>query len=169
MRARFSDRLLQSIKPPPAGERPLDLWDDVVRGLGFRVGHSGSRTFHTMVRVHGRQVRQVIGPYPAVKLKEAREEAGEIIRQARKGVNPREERRRVRREAERAQRDTFALVVEDFIEKYAKPRNRRWADTDRTFKVNVIPAWGTRPIASITRREVIYLLEKIDKERGPYM
>jgi integrase len=122
-----------------------------------------------MVRVHGRQVRQVIGPYPAVKLKEAREEAGEIIRQARKGVNPREERRRVRREAERAQRDTFALVVEDFIEKYAKPRNRRWADTDRAFKVNVIPAWGKRPIASITRRDVIELLEKIDKERGPYM
>ncbi len=41
--------------------------------------------------------------------------------------------------------------------------------TDRTFKVNVTPAWGKRPIASITRRDVIDLLEKIDKERGPYM
>ncbi len=41
--------------------------------------------------------------------------------------------------------------------------------TDRTFTVNVKPPWGKRPIASITRREVIDLLEKIDKERGPYM
>ncbi len=169
MRARFSDRLLQSIKPPPAGERPVEHWDELVRGLGFRVGHSGTRSFHVMTRVHGRQVRQVIGPYPATKLKDAREEAGEIIRQARKGVNPREERRQARREAERAQRDTFAAVVEDFIEKYAKPRNRRWAETHRTFTVNVIPAWGKRPIASITRRDVIELLEKIDRERGPYM
>ncbi len=60
-------------------------------------------------------------------------------------------------------------VVDDFIEKYAKPRNRRWAETARTFEVNVIPAWGKRPIASIIRRDVIELLEKIDKERGPYM
>ena len=169
MRARFSDRLLQSIKPPPSGERPVELWDELVRGLGFRVGHSGTRSFHVMTRVHGRQVRQVIGPFPAIKLKVAREEAGEIIRQARKGIDPREMRRRAQRDAERAHRDTFAAVVEDFIEKYAKPRNRRWAETERTFKVNVHPIWGKRPIASITRRDVFDLLEKIDKERGPYM
>ena len=169
MRIRFSDRLLQSIKPPPPGERPIEMWDGLVRGLGFRVGASGTKTFHTMTRVHGRQVRHVIGPYPATKLKMAREEAGEIIRQARKGIDPRQERRQARWEAERAQRDTFAAVVEDFIEKYAMPRNRRWAETERTFKVNVHPIWGKRPIASITRRDVIDLLEKIDKERGPYM
>jgi integrase len=169
MSTRFSDRFLQSIKPPPAGERPVELWDDVIRGLGFRVGVSGTRTFHVMTRCNGRQVRHVIGPYPAVKLKDARDEAGEIIRQARKGIDPREQRRQARREAERAQRDSFAAIVDDFIEKYAKPRNRRWADTARTFNVNVIPAWGKRPIASITRRDVIDLLEKIDKERGPYM
>ena len=127
MRTRFSDRLLQSVKPPPAGERPVELWDALVPGLGFRIGASGTRTFHVMTRVNGRQVRQVVGPYPATKLKVAREEAGEIIRQARKGVDPREQRRQVRREAERARRDTFAAVVEDFIEKYAKRRNRRWA------------------------------------------
>lgn len=169
MRTRLSDRLLQSVKPPPPGERPIELWDDLVRGLGFRVGHSGTRTFHVMTRCNGRQTRVVVGPYPATKLKDAREEAGEIIRQARKGVDPREQRRQARREAERARRDNFAAVVEDFIEKYAKPRNRRWAETARTFKVNVTPAWGKRPIASITRRDVIDLLEKIDKERGPYM
>ncbi len=169
MRARFSDRLLQGVKPPPHGERPIELWDDLVRGLGFRVGYSGSRSFHVMTRCNGRQTRVVVGPYPANKLKVAREEAGEIVRQARKGVDPREERRQARREAERAQRDTFAAVVEDFLEKYAKPRNRRWADTARIFTVNVSPAWGKRPIASITRREVIDLIEKIDKERGPYM
>ncbi len=169
MGTRFSDRLLQSVKPPPAGERPTELWDNLIRGLGFRVGASGTRTFHVMTRCNGRQVRHIIGPYPATKLKDAREEAGEIIRQARKGVDPREQRRQARREAERAQRDSFAAIVGDFIEKYARPRNRRWADTARTFNVNVIPAWGKRPIASITRREVIDLLEKIDKERGPYM
>ncbi len=169
MRTRFSDRLLQSVKPPPAGARPIELWDDLVRGLGFRVGHSGTRTFHVMTRCNGRQTRVVVGPYPATKLKDAREEAGEIIRQARKGVDPREERRQTRREAERAQRDTFAAVVEDFIEKYAKPRNRRWAEVARTFKVNVTPVWGKRPIASITRRDVIDLLERAAKDCGPYM
>ncbi len=169
MSTRFSDRFLQAVKPPPPGERPIELWDDLVAGLGLRVGARGTRTFHVMTRVNGRQIRHVVGPFPATPLKDAREEAGEIIRQARKGVDPREQRRQARREAERARRDTFAVVVEDFIEKYAKPRNRRWAETDRIFRVNVTPAWGKRPIASIARREVIDLLEKIAAERGGYM
>ncbi|MCH9050731.1 MAG: site-specific integrase [Proteobacteria bacterium] len=169
MSERFTDRLLQSIKPPPPGDRPIEMWDDLVRGLGFRVGASGTHTFHVMTRCNGRQVRHVIGPYPATRLKDAREEAGEIIRAARKGIDPREEKRRARREAERARRDTFSAIVEEFIEKYAKPRNRRWAETDRILKVNVIPEWGTRPIEQIARRDVIELLEKIGKERGGYM
>ncbi len=168
LRARFSDRLLRSVKAPTAGARPIELWDDLIRGLGFRVGHSGSRTFHVMTRVHGRQARHVVGPYPATKLKDAREEAGEIIRLARRGVDPREQRRQARREAERALRDSFAAIAQDFVERYQKPRNRRWADVDRTLKVNVAPAWGERPIASITRREVVELLERCAKERGPY-
>ena len=46
------------------------------------------------------------------------------------------------REAERAQRDTFAAVVEDFIEKYAKPRNRRWAETDPDLQGQRQPGLG---------------------------
>ena len=169
MRKPFTDRFLQSVKPPPAGERPVECWDSKTPGLGFRVGATDTRTFHVMTRCNGRQVRHIIGPYPATKLADARDEAGEIIRQARKGVDPRERQRQARREAERAQRDTFAVVVDHFIEKYAKPRNRRWADTERTFRVNVIPLWGTRPIASIDRRDVIALIEKIAEDRGGYM
>ena len=75
----------------------------------------------------------------------------------------------VRREAERARRDTFSVVAGEFIEKYAKPRNRRWAETDRIFNTYVIPEWGTWPIEQVARRDVIELLEKIGKERGGYM
>ncbi len=88
---RFTDRQLKAVKKPAEGERPTELWDEDVRGLGFRVGHTGTRTFHVMTRVNGRQIRHVIGPYPATTLKDAREEAGQVIRDARKGINPREE------------------------------------------------------------------------------
>ncbi len=166
---RFTDRQLKAVKKPAEGERPTELWDEDVRGLGFRVGHTGTRTFHVMTRVNGRQIRHVIGPYPATTLKDAREDAGQVIRDARKGINPREEKRRAQREAERARRDTVRAIADEFIERYSKPRNRSWGETARIFSVYVHPTWGERAISEISRRDVIELLDQIAKEHGPIM
>ncbi|WP_210015830.1 hypothetical protein, partial [Mycobacterium tuberculosis] len=73
----------------------------------------------------------------------AREEAAEILRQRRRGVDPFEERKRNRvaeeaarrratLDAEQARRFQFAAFSEEFIEEYAKKNQpRSWENTQR--------------------------------------
>ena len=46
--------------------------------------------------------------------------------------------------AKTAATPTVAEAAAEFIERYAKSRNKSWAETDRIFKRYVLPAWGDR-------------------------
>jgi integrase len=71
---------------------------------------------------------------------------------------------RVRKE--RAEKERFELVVADFIRLYAKPKNRRWDEAERILTSADLKAWQTRAIGSISRREVVQLVERVS-ERSP--
>jgi hypothetical protein len=69
----LTDRFLKSLKPAPAGKRPI-YFDAVVPGLGARVTDKGTVTFVLVARYPGSSnpsPRQ-IGKYGAVTLEEAR-------------------------------------------------------------------------------------------------
>jgi integrase len=63
--------------------------------------------------------------------------------------------------------DTVADVIALFIERYQKPRNRAWREVERILTRELAP-WRDRPIQTITRRDVIELLDRI-ADRAPYM
>ncbi len=52
-------------------------------------------------------------------------------------------------------------AAEEFIERYAKPKNRSWEQTQRIFDVYVFPEWGDRLLHSIERRDINDLLDGI--------
>ena len=59
--------------------------------------------------------------------------------------------------------DTVEAVIDQFMTRYmqAKKRAPRYiAETRRNFDRHVIPAWRGRPITTITRRDVIALLDR---------
>jgi integrase len=60
---------------------------------------------------------------------------------------------------------TFATVVEDFLALHAKTKTRTWKETERIFRVYVLPEWYDREIADITRDDVTALLDKIQAGR----
>jgi integrase len=53
------------------------------------------------------------------------------------------------------------IVARRFVERYAKAHNKTWKEVQRKLDVNVLPHWGKRSIASITRRDVIALLDSV--------
>ncbi len=62
---------------------------------------------------------------------------------------------------------TYAEVVDAFIEKYAKPRQRTWSETRRVLLRNCA-AWADRPIGEITRTDAYALLDGFIAEgHGP--
>ena len=55
-------------------------------------------------------------------------------------IDPREERRR------KSVGRTVENIFADFLERYAKPQNRSWKETQRIFKKDIIPAFGGKLI-----------------------
>jgi hypothetical protein len=52
-------------------------------------------------------------------------------------------------------------VVEAFVEKYAKPKNRRWTEARRIFRSEDLKPWKDRAISGIIKRDVIQLVDGV--------
>ncbi len=172
----------QSVEP---GQR-LDFFDahprDRQKGLALRISctedGSVSKVWAAMFRVAGskRFRRMTIGDYPTYSLAEAREMASDIVRQARKGIDPILEKRKAKIAAEIAGKDTVDALVKDFMADLAtKPKKRggkrsaRYIEeTQRNFDNHVVPRWGKRNIRELTRRDVSDLIAAIATEGSDF-
>jgi len=154
-------RSLDAIKPSPEGR--LEYWDEDTKGLGLRVSASGRKSWVLMYRVRGekRLRRATLGTYPVLSLADARDMAQTDLRAAAKGEDP-----AATRKAER-EADTFGDLAERYIERYAKKRKKSWFKDRQALDRDLLPRFKHRKAASITRREVIDLLEEIANRGAP--
>ena len=83
------------------------------------VARRGRKTWFVIVRVDGRQKRVSIGTCPAITLAEARAEARKIIRDAQLGVLD---------DVQGTSCPTLGEAIPQFIQSYAKPKNRGWKE-----------------------------------------
>ena len=84
----LTDRLLKkSLKP---SDKPYEVMDSDVRGLGIRVMPSGIKTFILFRRFPGSKnpARRALGAYPDISLAQAREKAREWNALVKKGIDP---------------------------------------------------------------------------------
>jgi integrase len=139
-------------------EKPIKTWTFLYRVKG-EMSSAGKR-----LPLH----RLTIGPYPAYSLAEAREKAREARKLADRGIDPAKERLAEAAAAQRRAREvrTVASAVDEFMRRYMKegkrPHAPRYiAETARNFRNHVLDRWGERDIKSITRRDVIELLDAI--------
>jgi len=165
-RKRFTDRTLKAFKPI---KKRYDVMDTDVPGFGVRVTERGQRTFILIARYPGSSnpTRRAIGEYPALSLEKARERARHWRDLVRQGIDPKTEEDRLRRLELRKQQTTFAAVAEDFLERHVKGQ-RKERDAEREIRKELIAHWGERPIASITREDVVALVDAIAR-RAPYL
>ena len=65
--------------------------------------------------------------------------------------------------------DTIGAIVATFLDRHArtKTKARTAEETERTFRLHVLPTWGERRIQDITRRDVIGLLDRIVDQGKP--
>jgi integrase len=162
MTRRLTELTLARVTPPSTGR--LELADSQLLGMSCRVTADGIKTFALRYRVDGRQRRLTLGRYPIVGLAEARRRAREALALVERGIDPASAK--IEEQAAR-DRNTVAAVVAAYVERRLKPRTRRWADVEAMLRRDVIRAWGTRPIASITWRDVCDLIEDITGRGSP--
>ena len=153
----------------PIGGKQTDYWDTSLPSFGLRVSPGGVKTYQCMSRLNGKLLRVALGRHPTVTLAEARRKAGAVFDAVTQGRDPRVEKEERKAELVRAQGDTYATAVDDFITKHAiaKKNNRRHREQKRLL-LRPNKKWHGRPVASITAKEVHEALDGLVAEGKGY-
>src|SRR5947209_6400052 len=116
----MSQRTLETLKPC---DKQIEYYDRVTRGLALRVSRR-SRTWVFSGKLADRSLRLTLGSFPAMGLKEAREEAEKTRHTIRRGEDPLAIRR-AKLDALKADADnTFGALIDRFIDLRVKPHRR---------------------------------------------
>lgn len=180
--ARLTDLSVQRLAAPapgPDGEvTQVEHWDKLDGGgsLGLRITSKGIRTWVVVPRAwrNGKRVkvRVTLGRYPAMSLAEARKKAAEAFVVAARGGDPNDVVREAIAEVADRSRNTFSQVVEQFFEKYIR-RQLLKPHTEAQYKIALkgpdVAAWSAKPVASITKRDVLDVLDGIVDRGAPIM
>jgi integrase len=149
----LTDKTVKALKTEQAQEDFFDA-DFGIKGgsFGVRLTKEGKKTFFCLYRVRGRLKRKSLGVYPKTGLAEARDDAIKEM----KG-DAKEERTGC----------TFEKLTEEYITRYAekKKRPRSVAEDKRIIKA-YLGEWKNARFMEIRKRDVLRLLEKVEKGRG---
>ncbi len=75
----FRSTFAKRVRAAKPRARKYDVWDDVISGLGLRVGTSGNRSFFVRRSVRGRIRSATIGSADTLTVPEARREARRLL------------------------------------------------------------------------------------------
>ena len=153
----FTDLGIGQMSPPESGQELH--WDKLQPGLALFVSYGGTKTFRSTFTLNGRYQTRALGRVGDITLTEARAQTKANREAASKGFDPRQPKPK--------ELKLYGDVVDEFITHYAKPRQRSWSQTERMLKRNCA-AWLKRPMATITKQDVLTLLRSFVTEGHPY-
>jgi hypothetical protein len=156
VRRLLTDGFLRAEKPPKEGR--TEIIDLRCPGLVFRITANGARTwaFRFRDQQSGKQGRAKIGSYPATTLEAARIAATGMRQMVDAGGNPTQERR-----AARSGAGSFGAWADRYLVEHSRRRKRTYAADERNLRKHILPKWAHRPVAAITRRDVVELVEAV--------
>jgi integrase len=167
MRRKLSEETVKRLPVPETGNKVHYFAGDVLqgaaapRGFGVRVTAAGARSFVLNYRIRGREHRFTIGAFPDWSALKAVREARSLRQRIDRGENPLEDRK------PEVEGRTVGDVLDDFIERYAKPKLRRWKEVESAFARLVKPEVGKLGIYELRRSHVAKMLDKIEDNSGP--
>jgi integrase len=134
--------------------------DGLVPGHFVIVQPTGHKSYSLFVRINRKQVKLHVGNAAVMTLQQACAEARRLLGLIAQGIDPRTAK-------QEAAPETFGVVMTRFVERYARPRNRSWRETERVLTREALRRWQHRPIAAITRADVIGLIDAIVDRNSP--
>src|SRR5262245_35687356 len=158
----FTDKMIRGLKHPASGQ--YDRFEGgKIKAFGIRVGKE-SKTFFVGVRVNGKYKRVTVGRYDedghvGLTLKQARDRAYDVIKDAQAGISPELKKKR-------QAKGTFGAVAESFMQDYAK--NHRTRDEMQRIINRYLGEWHDRQISEITRGDIRELL-RVKARTAPIM
>lgn len=161
---------VERVKPSATLMEIVDL-DPKARGLALRITPAGKKSWTLRYRLAtGERKRITLGQYPAMSLSKARDAVALKLAAVVDGRDPAKEKKETRQRAERQRLETLEILADRYFEAAQKGRHRHGAKKpkrDSTLKLEsyywdrfVRPAFGQRPIRSITRADIQLLVNE---------
>jgi Arm DNA-binding domain/Phage integrase, N-terminal SAM-like domain len=144
---KLTKRSVEALAP-----RDIDYiaWDNDVPGFGVRVMPSGRKSFVLQYRAGRRSRRMALGYVNVVTPEQARAMATQHLAALRQGVDPLTERDGSRDAV--TVKDLAARFDAEHIAVHLKPSTQK--EYRRTLKKFILPFFGNRPMAEVSREEV---------------
>lgn len=157
-RATLTDLRIKTATPKKTQYKLSDFGN-----LYLLVKPNGSKLWQWAYKIAGRSRVYSIGPYPEVSLQDARTARDEARKLQKQGIDPTGHRREKKREAEarvdqHSLRDAYSIWFRTEEGKLAKKTS---AQRKREIEGNLPAALLDRPMASISRPELVSLLDRI--------
>ena len=139
-------------------------------GLFLYITPEGKKSWRLGYRFMGKQKLLVIGPYPSIGLKEARERREEAKKLLLENIDPSTAKQEAKRIAANAANNSFQVIALEWLEKYSI----NWTSAYkkhilRRMEKYVFPSLGKRPIKSITAPELLESLRRAEDRGAGFM
>ena len=161
----FTDTMIRKLKPDAK-----KFIRSEGNGFTVRVMPSGAKTWLYVFSITDKRREMNLGSYPEVTLETARGRFEDARRKVKNGIDPMAEKLEAA-ESQLAQLavPTVKELCAEYMERHAKRFKKSWEEDLRILNRDVIPSWGTRKAATITKRDVLNLLEAIIDRGSPAM
>ncbi len=153
----LSDSAIRTAKPK---DKPYKLADS--GGLYLEVAPSGGKWWRLKYRIGGKEKRLSLGTYPETGLKEARERREEARKLISEGIDPSAKRQADKAAIEHNTTNTFEAVAREWLGKQQRAASYA-PKLVRRLEMYVFPFIGAKPVDTVTRPEVVALLDRIEK------
>lgn len=159
----ITDTKAYSFPVPEKGQ--AFYWDTKQTGLGLRITSAGTRSWIVQGYVNGKPRRFTLGLLDDLRYQEARDEAGKIRGDMRKGINPLVEKKRKQKSSE-AGGVTLREIMQDYIDHKRTKHGPLRPSTKQGIKLNVeneFASWADKPVATINREAVVKRFRELSK------
>ncbi|MFV0299900.1 MAG: tyrosine-type recombinase/integrase [Paracoccus sp. (in: a-proteobacteria)] len=146
-------------KLQPTDERQ-EIPDALCTGLYFVVQPTGKKGWQVRYRHSGTHRRMTLGAYPILSLADARQRARDALAAASEGRDPAEEVRAAKAPKPEDDRDKIRSLIGQYHKRHLASL-KSGAVVRRELDRFVVAEWGERDIHSVTKRDVIDLLDDI--------
>ena len=139
-----TDREIQNLKPQ---EKRYSVKDKLNNGLFVEVWDSGTKTWHYRYSLNGKQERLVIGRYPDLSLKDARQVRDESASLVAKGISPKKDKAKPK-----------GILFKDYGERYLNEviRKERKNPYNMVLCLNndIYPMMGSIPLDQVSIEDI---------------
>ncbi|MCV6590244.1 MAG: integrase arm-type DNA-binding domain-containing protein [Marinobacterium sp.] len=157
----LTDRQVQTARP---AEKEYKLSDE--KGMYLLVTKAGTKSFRLKYRFGGKEKKLILGTYPDITLRQARDMRDSARQQLATGIDPSAARKAEKAASQALNENSFeAIAREWFLTRLSTKTENYQRKVISAMERDLFPKLGARPIQEIQARELLQALRAIE-QRG---